>query len=143
MSHSRIVVLDNSEYDLDEVFESMRSYGNGVDYVTESDSDFDGDFEWFMDYSSDLGFTCLDGKFKIADSNRFWNEMEKDIRNFLDKGINVYRWNIEDRVKMKNTFWIWVDGELFTLPYFVEFYGDKNRDFKITKFLDYHFQFWH
>lgn len=138
MSHSRIVILDNSEYDLDDVFELMQSYGNGVDYVTESDSDFKDDYNWFMDYAFDLGFTDKDGKFKIADPNRFWNEMEKDIRNFLDKGINVYRWDIEDRVGMKRSFWIWVDGDLFTLPYFVEFYGDKNRDFKITKFLDYH-----
>lgn len=139
MSHSRIVVLDNSGYDLDDVFESMQSYGNGVDYVTESDCDFKDDFDWFMKYVFDLGFTCKDGKFRIADPKRFWDKMEEDIKKFLDKGTNVYRWNIEDRVGMKRSFWIWVDGDLFTLPYFVEFYGDKNRDFKITKFLDYHF----
>lgn len=35
--HSRILVLNDSEYDVDNVFEQMSSYGNGVDYVTESE----------------------------------------------------------------------------------------------------------
>ena len=139
MSHSRIVVLNNSRYDTDDIFERMQSYGNGVDYVTESDSDFGEDFEWFMSYVFDLGFTCLKGRFKIADSNRFWSEMEKDIKNLLAGGIENNRFEIEDRLGMKRSFWIWVDGDLFTLPYFVKDYGDKNQDFKISGFLDYHF----
>lgn len=36
MSHSRILVLDNSNYDCDQIFEEMQSYGNGVDYVDDS-----------------------------------------------------------------------------------------------------------
>ena len=37
--HSRILVLNDSNYDVDNVFEEMQSYGNGVDYVTESESE--------------------------------------------------------------------------------------------------------
>ena len=144
--HSRILVLDkDAELDLDSMFEEMRSYGNGVDYITESESPFEDDYSWFMGFAVDLGFNSTpkrDG-FMIYHDCFFWDKMEQDIRDILDergiRGIN--RWEIEDRAGMKRGFWFYYDGQLLTFPYFMEYYakGDEHRGFKIYKFLDYHY----
>lgn len=142
--HSRILVLDNDpELDLDSVFEEMLSYGNGVDYVCDSESPFEDDYSWFMKFAIDLGFNTTptrDG-FKIYHDCFFWDKMEEDIQDLLDSEIRHTRWEIEDRVSMKRTFWIYYDNHLWTLPYFMEYFakGDEKREFKIYKFLDYHY----
>ena len=52
MSHSRILVLDNSNYNCDQIFEEMQSYGNGANYVDDSTDTLDQDCEWFLNYAS-------------------------------------------------------------------------------------------
>lgn len=145
--HSRIVILDNEpELDLDSVFEEMLSYGNGVDYVCNSGDPFDEDYRWFMNYVEDFGFEKVEYKskgFKIADESKFWNAMQRDVEKLLEDGMKESRFRIYDRTGMKNTFWIYYEGQLWTLPYFVEFNtrngtGKKN-EFKIYEFLDYHY----
>ena len=146
MSHSRILVLDNSNYDCDQIFEEMQSYGNGVDYVDDSIDRLDQDVKWFLKYTSNMGFSSSSKdkhKFKITSVSAFWGSMTKDIQQILedDGGVNeLNRFELEDRLNMKCGFWIVCDGELYTLPYFVRIYGKmKDKEFEITKTLDYHF----
>lgn len=142
--HSRILVLNDSEYDCDSVFEEMSTYGNGVDYVQESPDSFEGDFNWFMSSAVEWGFVAntTGNEFKIEDESYFYDSMEEYIRDLLDDGglRGLNRFKIEDRCGMKHDFWIYYDGVLYTLPYFVEEYGkEKDRMWKVTKFLDYHY----
>ena len=142
--HSRILVLNDSNYDVDEVFEEMSSYGNGVDYVCESESPYEEDYDWAMSYLTELGFISNVSKneFIIHDESFFWDSMEQDIRDLLDDGgvRDLNRYKIEDRAGMKHSFWIYYDGILYTLPYFVQEYGKKrDRMWRVTKFLDYHY----
>lgn len=140
--HSRILVLDEQIPDVDRVFEEMSSYGNGVDYVTESESPYEEDYDWAMGYMTELGINATSDKtgFKIYDKSFFYEAMEQDIRDLLDdngvQGLN--RFKIEDRCGMKHDFWIWYDDNLYTLPYFMEFV-ENGKEFKIHGFLDYHF----
>ena len=144
MSHSRILVIDNSEYDVDEMFEEMQSYGNGVDYIDDSIETKQEDFDWFMNYASSMGFgRCTKGmKFKIVSITEFWGKMTKDIQQIMedDGGVTeMNRFELEDRLAMKRGFWIHIDGELYTLPYFIRTYGKMTgKEFKVTKILDYH-----
>lgn len=146
MSHSRIIVIENpnqseTEIDFDSLLEEMQSYGNGADYIQPSPSTFESDYKWVMSYLTELGFEETKNKkgFKILNSNAFWDEMENEIKKCLEDGIKENHWKIEDRVTMKHGFWIYVDGLLHTLPYFMESlkYQDSNS-FRIEKFLDYH-----
>lgn len=145
MSHSRIMVLEDNiecelnDLDLDEIYEEMQSYGNGVDYVQLSPSTFESDYEWVMNYLSALGFekTKDEKGFKIQNSDDFWFDMEKDIKEYLEMGIKENRWKLEDRASMKRGFWIYYEGILYTLPYFMEQAKD-GEEFKIKGFLDYH-----
>lgn len=145
MSHSRILVLNNSNYDYDKIFEEMQSYGNGVDYVDDNIDTLDQDCEWFLNYASCMGF-CRNSqnkhKFKISSVIAFWGNMTKDIQQILedDGGVTeLNRFELEDRLSMKRGFWILIDGELYTLPYFVKTYGKMTgKEFEITKTLDYH-----
>ena len=146
MSHSRIIVLENSnqletEIDFDSLLEEMQSYGNGVDYIQLSPSTFESDYEWVMNYLSGLGFekTKDEKGFKIQNSDDFWFDMEKDIKEYLEMGIKENRWKLEDRASMKRGFWIYYDGMLYTLPYFMELEVKERNEFRIEKFLDYHF----
>lgn len=144
MSHSRILVIDNSEYDLEDMFEEMRSYGNGVDYINDTIETKQVDFDWFMNYVRSMGF--VEGSepmsFKVAFPQDFWNRMREDIDELIKRegGINEKnRFEFEDRLGMKRGFWIYIDGALCTLAYFIEFYGNKpEKEFKVTKILDYH-----
>ena len=138
--HSRILVLDD-EYDCDYICEQMESYGNGVDYVQESPSTFESDFEWFMNNAKDWGFEKIsENEFKIVNEDALWFEMENEIKKCLEDGVKENHWRIEDRVTMKHGFWIYVNGELHTLPYFMESLKyQKSNSFKIKTFLDYHF----
>ena len=142
--HSRILVLDkDAELNLDSMFEEMLSYGNGVDYVQDSPESFDEDYEWFFNFVEDMGFEKVGKGFKIADESKFWDCMEHDVETLLETGMRMSWFSIEDRTGMKNTFRFYYDGKLWTLPYFVEFNvrdgtGKKN-EFKIQKFLDYHY----
>ena len=145
MSHSRILVLDNSNYNCDQIFEEMQSYGNGVDYVDDSTDTLDQDCEWFLNYASCMGFSSTsedNHKFKISSVKNFWGNMTKDVQQILedDGGVSeLNRFELEDRLGMKRGFWILIDGELYTLPYFVRIYGKmKDKEFEITKTLDYH-----
>ena len=138
--HSRIVVLDDEpELDLDSVFEEMLSYGNGVDYVQDSPESFDEDYEWFFNFVEDMGFEKVGKGFKIVDESKFWDCMEHDVRLFLEDGMKENRFRIYDRTGMKHTFWIYYRGELWTLPYFMEYGKEDKTKFKIQKFLDYHY----
>lgn len=141
--HSRILVLDKEMPDVDRVFEEMSSYGNGVDYVQESQSAYEEDYDWFMEFATKLGFIANTDKngFKIYDKSFFYESMEQDIRDLLDNNgvMGLNRFKIEDRCGMKHDFWIYYQGELWTLPYFMESFGDNKRMFLITGFLDYHF----
>lgn len=145
MSHSRILVLNNSDYDCEQIFEEMQSYGNGVDYIDDSIDTLDQDCEWFLNYASRMGF-CGDSqdkhKFKISSVIAFWGNMTKDVQQILedDGGVTeLNRFELEDRLGMKRGFWILIDGELYTLPYFVRTYGKMiGKKFEITKTLDYH-----
>lgn len=142
MTHSRIVVLDDSNYDLDELYEEMKSYGNGVDYVSELnefwDEDFEKNFKWFSQFS---GFNCdMENKTFTVSPFDFWNKMTEDVRQMMGDLISKEnRFRLESRISMKRMFWILYNGELFTLPYFVECHGDENETYKVTKFLYYHF----
>lgn len=147
MSHSRILVLNNSNYDCDQIFDEMQSYGNGVDYVDDDIETTREDFDWFMDYASSMGFTrCCDMnstmKFKIFSIKAFWDKMTRDIKQIMedDDGVTERnRFEIEDRLAMKRGFWIYIDEELYTLPYFIEVYGKMvDKEFEVTKMLDYH-----
>lgn len=145
MSHSRILVLNNSNYDCDQIFEEMQSYGNGVDYVDDSIDTLDQDCEWFLNYASCMGFSSTnkdEHKFKISSVSAFWGNMTKDVQQILedDGGINeLNHFELEDRLNMKRGFWILIDEELYTLPYFVGTYGKMaGKEFEITKTLDYH-----
>jgi hypothetical protein len=147
MSHSRILVIDNSEYDVDEMFEEMQSYGNGVDYIDDTIETKQEDFDWFMNYVSSMGFgRCCDMnstmKFKIFSINAFWDKMTRDIKQIMedDDGVTeMNRFELEDRLGMKRGFWIHIDGELYTLPYFMRTYGKMTgKEFEVTKILDYH-----
>lgn len=144
MSHSRILVLDNSEYDCDKIFEEMQSYGNGVDYVDDGIDTLDEDAEWFLNYTSCMGFSRSSekNKFKISSATAFWDNMTEYVQQLLedDGGVTERnRFKLEDRLGMKREFWIYIDGELYTLPYFVKVYGKiPNKEFEITKTLDYH-----
>ena len=147
MSHSRILVLDNSKYDVDSMFEEMQSYGNGVDYIDEDIETKQEDFDWFMNYVSSMGFgRCCDKnstmKFKIFSISAFWDKMTRDIKQIMedDDGVTeMNRFEIEDRLGMKRGFWIYIDGELWTLPYFIRTYGKMTgKEFEVTKILDYH-----
>lgn len=138
--HSRVVVLDNTpELDLDSVFEEMQSYGNSVDYIQESQDPFDEDYKWFMNYVEDFGFEKVGKGFKIADESKFWNAMQRDVEKLLEDGMRLGRFRIEDRVGMKRTFWLYYEGQLWTLPYFMEYGKGEKNEFKIYKFLDYHY----
>lgn len=143
--HSRILVLDNSDYDCDELFEEMQSYGNGVDYIDDSIDTLDQDIEWFLNYASCMGFSRSStekNKFEISSVTAFWGNMTKDIQQILedDDGVTeANRFELEDRLGMKRGFWILIDGELYTLPYFIYTYGRiPGKEFEITKTLDYH-----
>lgn len=145
MSHSRILVLNNSNYDCDQIFEEMQSYGNGVDYVDDSIDTLDQDCEWFLNYASCMGFSSDSQdkhKFKISSVIAFWGNMTKDVQQILedDGGVTeLNRFELEDRLGMKRGFWILIDEELYTLPYFVRTYGKMTgKKFEITKTLDYH-----
>ena len=144
MSHSRILVLDyEPELDLDSVFEEMSSYGNGVDYIQDSPESFDEDYNWFFNFVEDMGFVKTEKGFKIDDESDFWYCMEHDVRTLLETGMRMSWFSIEDRTGMKNSFWFYYDGQLWTLPHFVEFNArngtGKKNEFKIYKFLDYHY----
>ena len=110
MSHSRILVLDNSNYDCDQIFEEMQSYGNGVDYVDDSTDTLDQDCEWFLNYASCMGFSSTsedNHKFKISSVKNFWDNMTKDIQQILedDGGVTeLNRFELEDRLGMKRGF---------------------------------------
>ena len=103
MSHSRILVLDNSNYDCDQIFEEMQSYGNGVDYVDDSIDTLDQDCEWFLNYGSCMGVSSMNEdnhKFKISSVKNFWDNMTKDIQQILedDGGVSeLNRFELEDR----------------------------------------------
>lgn len=143
MSHSRILVLNNSEFDVDAMFEEMQSYGNCVDYIDDSIELKQEDFDWFMNYVKNMGFTkgSEDMSFKIESVEDFWQSMTKDIQRIMedDGGVNgMNRFKLEDRLGMKRGFWIFIDGELYTLPYFIRYYGKVKDEFKVTSILDYH-----
>lgn len=144
MSHSRILVLNNSDYDVDSMLEEMRSYGNGVDYIDDNIKTSKEDFDWFMDYVSDMGFIRSSEeelKFRIESADTFWSKMTEDVKQIMERdgGINAFnKYNIESRISMKEGFWIQVDECLYTLPFFVKFYGSLEKVFTVTKILDYH-----
>lgn len=137
--HSRILVLDEGRIDLDSVFEEMETYGNGVDYVTHSETKYEYDFAWFISFASEMGFESNKNQhgFKV-DSDKFWQKMDEDVRDLLNDGTIKNRYRIEDRVGMKHSFWIYYMGELWTLPHFVELACKDKPEFKVNSFLDYH-----
>ena len=148
MSHSRIAVLtysaEEQEVNTDEILEEMETYGNQVDYVAGSPSSFESDYDWFMNIAKKWGFVPTEDKkgFIIEDKNLFWSKMTKDIQQILEDDGGVTdrnRFKLEDRLVMKRGFWIWYDGSLYTLPYFIEYLGNTPAEFKIQEFLDYHF----
>lgn len=143
MSHSRILVLNNAEFDVDEMFEEMQSYGNDVDYIDDSIELKQEDFDWFMNYVKNMGFTkgSEDMSFKVESVEDFWQSMTKDIQRILedDGGVNgMNRFELEDRLNIKRGFWIFIDGELYTLPYFIRCYGKVKYEFTVTAILDCH-----
>lgn len=140
--HSRILVLNDSDYDCDKIFEEMSSYGNGVDYVTESESEFKEDMKWFLEFAAHLGIQArtANNEFAVISREGFWNTMTKTVQQIIedDYGIDASnRFEIEQQVSMKHSFWFYLDGELFTFPYFMEYC--KGKVFKVSKFLDYHY----
>lgn len=137
--HSRIMVLSENRVFTDSIFEEMETYGNGVDYVTHSESSYESDFSWFASFFSEMGFKPNQNRdgFSI-DPDMFWKKMDEDVRDLLKDGISKNRYMIEDRVGMKHSFWIFYNGELWTLPHFVELACKDRAEFKIHKFLDYH-----
>lgn len=139
--HSRILVLNDSNYDVDKVFEEMQSYGNGVDYVNESKSDFNEDMKWFLNFASYYGIQAktVYNEFDVVSRDAFWNRLTKEVQQIMedDGGITPRnRFEIEYKLSMKHGFWFYLDGELFTFPYFMEYC--KGKTFKVTTFLDYH-----
>lgn len=143
MSHSLIVVLNNSEYDCDQIFEEMESSGNRVDYVIESQSDFKEDFAWCKECVSGIGIVMneSDSTLNLVSPEHFWSSMKSDVISLLDEPNFAYsRYKLTNRVTMKHDLWIYLNGELLTLPYFVELYTNEfTHTFTVTKLLDYHF----
>lgn len=143
--HSRILVLNDSDYDCERIYEDMSTYGNSVDYVCESEASYESDYKWVMAYLRDMGFfyTKNEDGFVIESIENFWDKMTKDVNKILTENMGRIakenRWFIEDRVAMKHEFWIWYDNGLWTLPYFMEYVAKQGEEYKITKFLDYHF----
>lgn len=142
MTHSRIAVLDDSNYDLDSLYEEMRTYGNGVDYVSELSAFWDGNFEQnFECFSKLAGFNCnSETKTFTVSSNDFWNKLTEDAKKIMGDLISSKNhYALEERISMKHSFWILYNDELFTLPDFVNYFRNENKTYKVTKFLDYHF----
>lgn len=94
MSHSRILVLDNNRYkiDCDDIFELMQTYGNGVDYVTESDSSYESDLNWFKNWAEDYGIEVEGKNFTIKDKSIFYDKMQEQVLAGLEDIRGMGRW---------------------------------------------------
>ena len=140
MSHSRILVLEGNRFyiNCDDIFDTMQSYGNGVDYVTESESKYENDLDWFIKYAEDLGITQIEKGFKIDSICTFWTEMHEDVLRLLEDGLPTCHWQLVERLRMVHGFWIYYQDSLWTLPHFMEQVKDGDT-FTVKKFLDYHF----
>lgn len=69
-------------------------------------------------------------------SKHFWDSMNEDVQAMLPI-TPQNRYAIQSRICMEHGFYIAYDGNTFSLPGFVQFFGDN--EFEIKKFLDYHF----
>jgi len=136
--HSRILVLNDSNYDCNEIAEIM---GYNADYVCESESEYDEDYDWFMAFASELGFTPLTKGFQFCKGSveTFYQVMENRVKDLLPISPSTH-YRIESLITMKHGFYIWYNNELFTLPEFMNFHGyEIGKKFTITRFLDYHY----
>lgn len=140
MSHSRILVLDDNYYnvDCDDILETMQSYGNGADYVTESDSSYESDLNWFKNWAEDYGIEVKGKNFTIKDKYIFYDKMQEQVLAGLEDIRGMGRWKATEALRMVHDFWIYSDNILYTLPYFLEEVKEGDT-FKIRSFLDYHF----
>lgn len=138
MSHSRILVLDdNDEVDCDDILEIMQSYGNGADYVTESDSSYESDMKWFKNWAENYGIEVKGKNFTIKDKSIFYDKMQEQVLAGLEDIRGMGRWRAADALRMTYDFWIYSDNILYTLPYFFEEVKEGDK-FKVRSFLDYH-----
>lgn len=140
MSHSRILVLDDNYYkvDCDDILETMQSYGNVADYVTESDSSYESDLNWFKNWAEDYGIEVEGKNFTIKDKSIFYDKMKEAVLEGLEDIRGMGRWKATEALRMVKGFWIYSDNILYTLPYFLEEVKEGDT-FKIRSFLDYHF----
>lgn len=141
MSHSRILIIEEDiDVDVDNVFEEMQSYGNGVDYVTESE-DLNEDIQWFHDYlkAEDIGLAPTERGFKVINRDKFYEVMREKVMEELNKPLDDYLWRFRavDALDMKHGFWFYTDC-LLTLPYLMESV-ENGQEFVIHASLDYHF----
>lgn len=138
MSHSRILVLDDSdEVDCDDILETMQSYGNGADYVTESDSSYESDMKWFKTWAEDYGIEVEGKNIIIKNKVIFYDKMKEQVLAGLEDIRGMGRWKATEALRMIHDFWIYSDNILYTLPYFLEEVKEGDK-FKVGSFLDYH-----
>lgn len=140
MSHSRILVLDSNHYkiDCDDIFELMQTYGNGVDSVTESDSSYESDLNWFKNWAEDYGIEVKGKKFTIKDESLFYDKMQEQVLDGLGDIRGNGRWKATEALRMVHGFWVYHKDSLLTLPYFMEEIKEGDT-FKVKSFLDYHY----
>lgn len=140
MSHSRILVLDNNYYnvDCDDILETMQSYGNGADYVIESDSSYESDLNWFKNWAEDYGIEVEGKNFTIKNLPAFYDKMKEQVLAGLEDIRGMGRWKATEALRMTHGFWIYSKNCLYTLPYFLEDVKEGDT-FKIKCFLDYHY----
>lgn len=138
MSHSRILVLDdNNKVDCDDILEIMQSYGNGADYVTESDSSYESDMKWFKTWAEDYGIEVEGKNIIIKNKVIFYDKMKEQVLAGLEDIRGMGRWKATEALRMIHDFWIYSDNILYTLPYFLEEVKEGDK-FKVGSFLDYH-----
>lgn len=140
MSHSRILVLDSNHYkiDCDDIFELMQTYGNGVDYVTESDSSYESDLNWFKKWAEDYGIEVEGKNIIIKDKGTFYDKMQEQVLAGLGDISGIGRWKATEALRMVHGFWVYHKDSLLTLPYFMEEIKEGDT-FKVKSFLDYHY----